>query len=169
MRLANLIPWRRKSKKTKVPIKVRDRSSPVSNRDVNTLASPVARWTGLAPFGAFGGWTGLLGPRMDLVENDRGFTVMIEVPGMDEDDIEVTLSRERLTVRGKTEEEEEHRERSRYSHYRAQRAFRRSVLMPRQVDADQAEASLRRGVLTISLPKVARGRSQHQMEDILSR
>jgi HSP20 family protein len=163
MRLANLIPWRRRSKKTKVPIKVREPSAPVSDRDADPLVRPLARWTGLAPFGAFGRWTDLLGPRMDMVENDQTFKVMVEVPGMDEDDIEVTLSGERLTVRGKAEDEEEHRGRGSYSRYRTQRAFRRSILMPCQVDPDQAEASLRKGVLTISLPKVTRGRSQRRI------
>lgn len=163
MRITDLIPWRRKGDRTKVPIKVRDRSAPMYDQDTDRRPGPLAHWTGLAPFGAFGARSDLFGPRMDMVEDDNGFKVTFEVPGMHEDDIDVSLSGERLTVRGETQEQKQLRSRNSHRHYRARRAFRRSVLIPSQVDAERAEASLRRGVLTINLPKVTSGRTRKRI------
>lgn len=61
---------------------------------------------------------------------------------------------------GERRNEKDHRGQSTYRLYRSQQAFRRLILMPCPIDAGQVEASLRRGVLTISLPKAdgVRGR-----------
>jgi HSP20 family protein len=97
---------------------------------------------------------------MDMVEHSEGFTVTMEVPGMDKDDIDVALSADRLTVRGEKRREKEHHGRIVYRLQRSQEAFRRSVVLPCRIEVDQVEATLRRGVLTISLPRAegARGR-----------
>jgi HSP20 family protein len=96
---------------------------------------------------------------MDMVEDSEGFRVTIEVPGMDREDIDVTLSGDRLTVRGEKREEEEHRSGRSYRLQRSIEGFRRSVVLPCDIDAHEVEAALRRGVLTIRLPKAegARG------------
>ncbi|MGD2144478.1 MAG: Hsp20/alpha crystallin family protein [Anaerolineae bacterium] len=152
MPITDLLPWKR-PKKTRVPVKVGDQPDRVAVRDAEGLPSECSRWLGLSPFGAFGGRWGAFSPRMDMVEHKGGFTVTVEVPGMGRDDIHVTLSEHRLTVRGQKREEQEHRG-QRSFHLRSGRtAFRRSILLPCPIEADEAEASLARGLLTISLPK----------------
>jgi HSP20 family protein len=157
VRISDLIPWRRRKKKTKVPVKVEERPVPVAEHGSLCPPDELSPWFGLAPFGAFGGWAEVFGPRMDMLEDSDGFTLTIEVPGMDNDDIDVMLSQGRLTVRGERRGEEEHRGRNAYALHRSREAFRRSVVLPCRVDADAAEATLGRGVLIISLPK-AEGR-----------
>jgi HSP20 family protein len=152
VRISDLIPWRKKNR-TRVPVRVEKRPVRVGERDVPGPSDDLFRWCGLAPFGAFGGWADVFGPRMDMLEDSEAFRVTIEVPGMDEDDIDVALSADRLTIRGEKREERERRGRSTYRLQRSREAFRRSVILPCQIDADQVEATLRRGVLTISLPK----------------
>jgi len=156
MSITDLIPWKRK-KKTKVPIKVRKRPAQVVERDLDRRPDPLARWFGLAPFGTFGGWTDFFAPRMDLLEYDDVYKVTFEVPGLERGDLDVTLSGDRLTVRGQRREREKHQGRAARWVRQTQQAFQRSVLMPTPVNADGAEASLRRGVLTVELPKVRRG------------
>lgn len=153
MSITDLIPWRRKKRKTKVPVRVERQPGRASELE-KRRSDDFSHWFGLAPFGAFGGQVGIFGPRMDMVENDERFKVTIEVPGMDSDEIDVMLSQDRLLIQGKKHDEKERRSRDAYYARRAHSAFRRSVLLPCPVKADEAEASLRRGVLTINLPKI---------------
>ncbi|HEX6998575.1 MAG TPA: Hsp20/alpha crystallin family protein [Gammaproteobacteria bacterium] len=92
-------------------------------------------------------------PQLDVVEDDKAFHVSIELPGMDEKDVDVTLSDQILTIRGEKKEEKETKEREFYRRERAYGAFRRSIEIPASVDTSKIEASFRKGVLTIDLPK----------------
>jgi len=89
--------------------------------------------------------------------------VTIEVPGMTQDDVDVTLSGKRLILRGEKQEEEELRGRSTYGLRRSEQAFRRSIDLPCQINADQVEASLRNGVLTVTLPKADHARRRRRI------
>lgn len=157
MRITDLIPWKRR-KKTKVPVKVRKEPMRVVDRDAGHPPDQIFRWSGLAPFGALGGRSAVFGPRLDMVEDSEGFKVTMEVPGMEKEDIDVTLSDDRLIVRGARRDKREHRGQGAYSLWRSQEAFRRSIILPCQVDADQTEAEYEDGVLTLRLPKMAEAR-----------
>lgn len=150
MSIADLIPWK---KKTEVPVEAREEPLRVLDRETEGVADTLWRWLGLAPSTAFGPRWRAFGPPMDVIENDQAFKVTMEVPGIDKDDIEVRLVQDRLTIRGKQRGEEEHRGRDTYRLRRSRRIFRRSVELPGQIDRDQVTASLRRGVLTVQLPK----------------
>jgi HSP20 family protein len=152
MPISDLIPWRKK-RKTKIPVKVRQQPVRIIDGDTNRPSDELCRWFGLAPFGVLGGWSGIFGPRMDMVEDGQRFTVTLELPGIDKEDIDVTLSADRLTIQGEQQSEKKHHSRSTYGLQRSRKAFRRSVVLPCQIAADHVEATLRRGVLTINLPK----------------
>jgi HSP20 family protein len=92
-------------------------------------------------------------PQLDVTEDEKAFHVNIELPGMDEKDVDVTLSDRALTIRGEKKEDKEAREKDFYRRERAYGAFRRSIEVPAAVDASKIEASFRKGVLTIDLPK----------------
>ena len=119
MSIADLIPW--KQKKKRVSVKVREHTVHVLDQEGEHRSPALSRWVGLAPFGDFGGWSDFLGPRMDLGEFDDRFTVAFEVPGMNENEIQVTVSGDRLTVRGQTQVEREHRGLLSHRLYRAKR------------------------------------------------
>ena len=94
-----------------------------------------------------------LAPAVDIVEGEKAYEVTAELPGMDDKDIEVTLTDDVLTIKGeKREEKEEKRKNYRFSerHYGA---FERSFEAPEGVDADKIEANFKKGVLTVTLPK----------------
>lgn len=92
-------------------------------------------------------------PQLDVAEDDTSFSVKIDLPGMDEKDVDVTLSDRVLTVRGRKEEDKETKEKDFYRRERAFGSFRRSIEIPASIDASKIEASFRNGVLTIQLPK----------------
>ena len=92
-------------------------------------------------------------PAVDIVEKDNAYEVTAEVPGLDEKDIEVKLSNGNLTIKGEKQEEKEEKEKDYYLHERKFGSFERRFRVPEGVDADKIEASFKKGVLTISLPK----------------
>jgi HSP20 family protein len=119
------------------------------------------RGRSLAPFGE--GW-GAFSPSVDVVETENQITVSAELPGMSDEDIEVSLDRGVLTIRGvKSEEQKEERE----NYYRAERtygSFQRSIPLPAEVKQDEVEAVFQKGVLTITLPKAEVTESQHKIQ-----
>lgn len=92
-------------------------------------------------------------PRMDMKETEDAYTVKLTMPGIDKDDLDISVSDGVLTVKGETSEETEDekatylvREHKHYSYYR-------SVRLPSEVVADKAEAEYKNGVLKLTLPK----------------
>lgn len=90
---------------------------------------------------------------LDVVENDDDYVVKASIPGINPDDLEITLSGRTLTIKGETKEETES-EQGRY-HLRERRygSFSRSVTLPIEVKDADIEASYESGVLTLTLPK----------------
>ena len=92
-------------------------------------------------------------PAVDIIEKDNAYEITADLPGMDEKNIEVKLSNDGLTIRGVKQEEKEEQKRDYYLHERSFGAFERSFTLPEGVDADKIEASFKKGVLTVTLPK----------------
>jgi HSP20 family protein len=91
-------------------------------------------------------------PSLDVVEHDDEFAVSIDLPGVSEKDIDITVANNVLTVRGEKNEEKE--EKGRY--YRKETwsgGFQRTISLPNTVDANKVEAGMKNGVLTVRLPK----------------
>lgn len=101
---------------------------------------------------------GLFSPRVNVTENDDALVVSAEVPGIEPDDIDVSLVHDALTIKGekRREVEEKNDDRHFYRMERSYGAFTRTIPLPLDViDRDHIEASFKNGVLTITLPKVA--------------
>jgi HSP20 family protein len=94
-------------------------------------------------------------PAVDVVEQDKGFEITAELPGMDESNIDVKFSDGVLSIRGEKREEKEEKKKDRYLSERRYGSFQRSFRVPESVDPEKIEANFKNGVLTISLPKMA--------------
>ena len=92
-------------------------------------------------------------PAMDLVETDDRFVLRADLPGLSEDDVDVTLENDGLTVSGQRKAETETREKGYYRVERASGSFRRSLSLPEGVDPDAIEANFDKGVLEVRIPK----------------
>lgn len=92
-------------------------------------------------------------PRLDIAEDDQAFHINVELPGMDEKDVDVTLSNHTLTIKGEKKEEKETKDKDIHRRDRSYGCFRRSVELPTEVDAGKISATYRKGVLTVDLPK----------------
>jgi HSP20 family molecular chaperone IbpA len=120
---------------------------------------PSRIWTGVSsalgrylPFGN-GHARGVFIPRLEVVEDDEGFHVDAELPGVDANDIDITLMGGTLTIRGEKKEEMGQEQMGVYCSERFFGPFSREVPLPRHVDVNRAEAVYDNGVLYISLPK----------------
>jgi HSP20 family protein len=107
------------------------------------------------PFGGMGliGAESVFRPNLDVTETNDAFVINVDLPGVEDDNIEVQVTGNRLTVSGQREAEET-REGDRYvAIERAYGAFTRSFVLPDSADLDHVEAQLRNGVLEIKVPK----------------
>ena len=107
---------------------------------------------------AFGRFDGLGGgtfaPALDLKEDDEAYTVALEVPGIAQEDLQISLENNVLTVRGSKEKKKDEEGKANYRRIeRSYGSFARSVTLPRNVDVNNVQANLADGVLSIVLPK----------------
>ncbi len=92
-------------------------------------------------------------PSIDISETEKEIVVSAELPGMDEKDIEVSLTKDTLTIKGEKKEEKEEKGKSYYRMERAFGSFSRTIPLPSDIDTDKVVAEYKKGVLTIKLPK----------------
>jgi HSP20 family protein len=98
---------------------------------------------------------------LDVVEEENNIIVHATLPGMKPEDIEVTLEENVLTIKGKTETEEEHKEGNYLMRERRTGAFHRMLRLPDTVDTEKAETLYENGVLTVTFPKVEAKKAKH--------
>jgi len=94
-------------------------------------------------------------PAVDVTETDKAFEIAAELPGMEEKNIEVSVSDGVLTIKGEKQEDKEEKKKDYYLSERTYGSFQRSFEVPKGVDLDKIEASFKKGVLTVTLPKTA--------------
>src|ERR1700740_1858186 len=99
--------------------------------------------------------TSTFAPAVDVYEDDHQVTLKIEVPGIDEKDIDVRLENNTLTVHGESKLEKEEKEENYRRVERQYGSFTRSFTLPQTVDAESVSAQYDKGVLKIKLAKKA--------------
>src|SRR5207302_7949615 len=97
--------------------------------------------------------SGTFVPAVDIYEDERSITLKVEVPGMDEKDLDIKLENNTLTVRGERKFEKEEKEENFHRIERRYGTFTRSFTLPQTVDTNRVTAGYEHGVLTIKLAK----------------
>ena len=92
-------------------------------------------------------------PAMDLVEADDHFILKADLPGLGEDDVNIEIRDNALTISGQRKAEHEHQERGWYRVERSFGRFSRSLTLPEGVDPDAISAGFEKGVLEVRIPK----------------
>ncbi len=94
-------------------------------------------------------------PSVDVIDREEEVVVRAEIPGVDKENLEVSLSDDRLTIKGSTRQENVEKEAGEYTRREMSRgSFTRVVTLPANVDGEKAKASFRDGVLEMTLPKL---------------
>jgi len=111
------------------------------DQPLDTYNTPTQFWLG-------GGW-----PSVDLYEDHDKLFVKVEVPGMEKEDIDISLHDGVLAISGERKAEEKYDNAETHRTERFVGHFRRALSLPIAVQADKASANYQDGVLTITLPK----------------
>ena len=101
-------------------------------------------------------------PRMNIDDTGNEIRVTAELPGVSEDDVQITLDDDTLIIAGEKRDEREVDERDVRLVERVFGQFRRTIQLPYSPNPDQVEASFKDGVLTIPIPKNAEQRSKQR-------
>jgi len=103
---------------------------------------------------------------LDMSETKNAINVVLDVPGIDEENIEISLTDGALDISGHREEEAEEKDADFHRVERSYGAFRRRIALPCDVEADKIQAKLKKGVLKIKLPKSAKAKSNGRKIEI---
>ena len=164
MKSKGLTPWRwgglSRWEEDEFPMQSFRREMESLQRDMDRLFTEFWR-----DAGTMSGMPGFLGtkalmPQVDESEDESGFHIKMELPGMDQKDVDITLEDGRLTVRGEKKQEEEEKSKDFYRSERSFGSFRRVLPVPGDVDETKIQASFEKGVLKIDLPKTEEARKK---------
>jgi HSP20 family protein len=92
-------------------------------------------------------------PSFEVRENRDGYVFKADLPGVKKEDIEVSLTGNRLQISGKRDEEKEAKDDTYYTYERSYGSFSRMFTLPEGADAEHVKTELKDGVLTLVLPK----------------
>ncbi len=148
----DLLPWRRKEEEPgSLP------TPWLFRREFDDL---IERFFGDEPLISRGTFGRIFTPAVNIAENENEITLTAEIPGMDKNDLDVTLTGDTLTIKG--EKKAEHEEKSDNFHRieRSYGSFTRSFSLPCEVQQDKIDANYKDGVLTLKLPKSEHCRSK---------
>ena len=109
---------------------------------------------------------GMPTPAVDVSEDDAGYKVTAELPGMSEKEVEVVLSGDTLTLKGEKRQEKEQKDKNFYLSERTYGSFQRSFYVPEGVDRDKIAADFSKGVLTLTMPKTAKAVEQQKKIEV---
>lgn len=105
-------------------------------------------------------------PAVDVVEEPACYKIMAELPGLDEKEIEVSLTGDTLMLKGEKRQEREEKDKNYHLSERSYGSFQRSFVLPRDVERDKVEANFSKGVLTLTLPKSAEAQQRQRKIEI---
>jgi HSP20 family protein len=141
----SLTPWRSRSEEPFTSLQAA-MNNLFEDWNRSILPMPTAMTSGL-PALAFS-------PKVDVSEDEKAIQVVAELPGLEEKDIDVSVTPDALTIRGEKKEEREEKKRNYYRMERSFGAFQRMVPLACEVDREKVTAGFKQGVLTITLPKM---------------
>lgn len=96
-----------------------------------------------------GGWY----PDVDIVESKDNIEVQVDLPGMEKDDIKVSVEDSILTIKGERKAMKEEKDKNYHQIERTYGTFTRSFSLPTSVEGQKIKANYKNGVLKIDLPK----------------
>lgn len=94
-------------------------------------------------------------PVLDMTETESSYKITAELPGIEPENVEVTVEEGMLRIAGEKKEEREEKERGYRLSERSYGAFERMIQLPSSAVADKIDASFKNGLLTITVPKGA--------------
>ena len=101
---------------------------------------------------------------MDIVDNDEELNIEVEMPGMSEEDIKITINEDRLTIEGEKSTSSKHKDKNYLSREINYGRYERCIALPQSVDTSKASATFKKGMLWVKIPKKAE--SKHHSREV---
>lgn len=95
---------------------------------------------------------------VDVYQTEDDIVIKSAIAGITADDIDVSITNDMVTIKGHRKPDEKIRESDYYYQELYWGPFSRSIILPEEIDADKAKATMKNGVLTLRLPKLAKNR-----------
>ena len=151
MEIKDLIPWARHTQLSQSKDSPEEHPITSLQREMNRVFESF--WKGFDQFGPNDSSLGDLIARSDVVETDGAIEVSIELPGVDEEDIQVSISDDSLSIKGEKRIERQDDKKGYFVSERSYGTVERTIALPPGLDSSKAEATFSKGVLTVSLPQ----------------
>ena len=154
MAMRDLIPWKRE----RTPARLEVEQDPFLSfrREMDRMFDDF--WTGsrsLSPWGE--AWTGF-DPKVDVTETDTEVKVAAELPGLQAEDVQLSVSHNVLSIKGEKRQEHEEKGKNWYRSERSYGAFERAIPLPQGTDSEHVDAAFDKGVLTVTFAKTKEGK-----------
>jgi len=120
---------------------------------MNQMFDEIFRGFDLTPFSA-GRSFGAFSPSVDVREGEKEVSIKAELPGLDEKDVEVTLTDDALTIRGEKKEEKEDKGKDYWHRETSYGSFHRVIPLPEGLNQEKVDARFKNGILTVTLPRL---------------
>lgn len=95
----------------------------------------------------------ILNPSMDIVDDKENLKIEVEMPGMGEEDIKVSIADGILTIRGEKETSKKDEGKNYVRREIGYGSYERTIPLPDSVDVEKAKASFKKGMLWVTIPK----------------
>ena len=95
---------------------------------------------------------------VDVYQSDNDIVIKSTIAGVTADDIDISITNEMVTIKGNRNPEEKIKTSDYYYQELYWGPFSRAIILPEEIDADSAKASMKNGVLTLRLPKLSKSR-----------
>ncbi|MBN1786777.1 MAG: Hsp20/alpha crystallin family protein [Sedimentisphaerales bacterium] len=166
MPLNNLKPFRKKDELAK---RRTENEHPyfALQHQMNRMFDDFFRGFDIEPFGRFSTESVFM-PQMNISEDDKEIVISTELPGIDEKELDISITKDALTISGEKKTETEDKDKNYHRVERSYGSFSRSIVLPDGVDKDKAEAELKKGVLTIKIPKSAEAQPTRKKLEVKS-
>jgi len=159
MELKKLSPWNWFKHEHDTNIPQTQSYYPVSriHNEIDRMFDDFFRGSSL--FSQFGSGTslldnvGMLKPKLDIVENSENYVISVEIPGIEEKDIQLQLEGDMLTIRGEKRQKQDKKDDKYHLVERTYGAFQRVLTLPRDADTSTVNAKFDNGVLTVTVAR----------------
>jgi HSP20 family protein len=101
-----------------------------------------------------------LKPTMDIAANDKEYTVTVELPGVEENDVSLELDGDTLRIKGEKKQEKEEKEKDFYRVERSYGSFQRMLSLPEDTDQTGIGAKFNKGLLIVNIPRKSAPRTE---------
>ena len=122
------------------------------HREMNRMFDDFFRDLEASPYESGGSWE-TFSPSIDVREDEKEVIVKAELPGMDEKDIDVSLTDNGLTIKGEKKAEKEEKGKDYWHREASYGAFQRVIPLPAGLNPEKVAARFKNGVLTVTLPR----------------